>query len=201
MEIFKIDYDSRYLDFVTVALSDEFKSMSYDYNVVPGSGVGRISMASARSCDGGDADLLTIQFHRKGTAAAGTGTVNVTEVFLWNERGHALAASISENSEPYEFPNNPHPITLEQNSPNPFNPSTTIHYTLSSDTFLHIVLNVYDIRGVFVRNLVDGSVNNGNHSVAWDGKDSIGNPVSGGVYLYTLLSGNYTRTRKMMLVK
>jgi Ca-activated chloride channel family protein len=89
---------------------------------------------------------------------------------------------------------------LEPNFPNPFNPSTTIRFHLERTG--PASLTVYDATGRRVRTLVDGEVlAAASHSVEWDGRDSAGEPVASGVYLYSLESGAEQLTRKMVLMK
>jgi hypothetical protein len=83
--------------------------------------------------------------------------------------------------------------------PNPFNPSTTIGYTLPRGGDTELV--VYDIEGRRVRTLVKGFVPAGDHGVVWDGRDDAGNRVASGVYLYRLRAGAVVETKKMVLVK
>jgi hypothetical protein len=85
-------------------------------------------------------------------------------------------------------------FTLEQNYPNPFNPSTKINYTLAERSA--VSLKVYDVLGNEVANLVNTTQEAGKHSVTFDA----GNLASG-LYIYTLNSGNFTSSRKMMLLK
>ncbi|MGC9362341.1 MAG: M14 family zinc carboxypeptidase, partial [Candidatus Syntrophosphaera sp.] len=88
---------------------------------------------------------------------------------------------------------------LYPNYPNPFNPETTIRYSLSSPT--NIEITIYNVRGQQVRKLVDGSMPSGDHKVVWNGRDDSGNEVGSGIYLYRMEDSDYARTRKMMLVK
>ncbi len=83
--------------------------------------------------------------------------------------------------------------------PNPFNPSTTIHYAAPRDGQLN--LNVYDLRGRLVRRLVEGSVPAGQHQAVWDGRDERGLGVATGVYLVRLRAGEQVSTLKIMLAK
>jgi hypothetical protein len=96
------------------------------------------------------------------------------------------------------------PVTqgsLSQNYPNPFNPTTTIDY-LVPDGGAHLVrLVVYDVRGARVRTLVDREQAGGKYAVEWDGRNDQGQAVGSGVYFYRLVERNYTRTRKMILLK
>jgi len=84
--------------------------------------------------------------------------------------------------------------SLSQNHPNPFNASTTIHYQLPVDA--HIKLEVYNTLGERVATLVDESQQAGYKSVIWDAS-----AVSSGLYFYKLTAGDFTETRRMMLVK
>jgi hypothetical protein len=88
---------------------------------------------------------------------------------------------------------------LEQNVPNPFNPSTTIHYTLREGT--HARVDIYDVAGKRVRTLVDELQSGGPHAVSWGGRDEMDNPVPSGVYYYRLCAGDYTGTHRLILLK
>lgn len=99
------------------------------------------------------------------------------------------ASSIKETSS-----NVPRDIALDQNFPNPFNPSTVISYRLA--TAGHVTLKVYDVLGREVRSLVNENEIAGNHVISFDG--SI---LPSGVYFYHLQVGNISMVRKMMLMK
>lgn len=89
--------------------------------------------------------------------------------------------------------------SLEQNSPNPFNPTTMIRFTLPARE--RVVLSVYDTSGRLIRTLVDETRNRGTHEVTWDGRDGAGSTVGSGVYFYRLTAGNYSASRRMVLLK
>tara|TARA_B100000315_G_scaffold241161_1_gene261757 strand:- start:4868 stop:5956 length:1089 start_codon:yes stop_codon:yes gene_type:complete len=93
----------------------------------------------------------------------------------------------------------PTTFTLHQNFPNPFNPITTLRYDLPSDAF--VTLSIYDILGREVTQLVNTSQQAGFKSIQWDATDSMGRPVSAGVYLYQIQAGEFVQTRKMVLLK
>jgi unsaturated rhamnogalacturonyl hydrolase len=90
-------------------------------------------------------------------------------------------------------------LALYQNHPNPFNPSTTISFTLPKQSVTKLM--VYNVEGRLVRKLVDGMLDEGFKKVIWDGKDAKGNFMSSGVYFYRLKAGNRTLTKKMVLLK
>jgi len=92
------------------------------------------------------------------------------------------------------------PLTLNQNHPNPFNPSTTISYYLPAA--VPVTLDIYDSSGRLVSRLVDGvTQERGTHEVEWRGLDAAGHQVSSGVYFYRLVSGTETISKKMVLLK
>ena len=95
--------------------------------------------------------------------------------------------------------NLPATYELSQNYPNPFNPTTSINFSLPRAT--HIRIDVYNIRGERVTTLADDTYAAGDYTVEWDGSSDNGNLVSTGVYLYRLLSDNFSDTRKMVLLK
>jgi hypothetical protein len=83
--------------------------------------------------------------------------------------------------------------------PNPFNPQTTIHYTVSEAA--RVRLAIYDARGRLVRTLVDGPATSGAHTVVWHGRDNRGGSAPSGVYFVRLTSGKQARTSKIVLLK
>jgi hypothetical protein len=93
----------------------------------------------------------------------------------------------------------PPALALEQNHPNPFNPSTVISFAVPEAT--HVELTVYDARGHLVTTLWNRLAEGGVHEAEWDGTDASGTPVASGVYSYRLRAGNKTLTRKMVLLK
>ncbi len=88
---------------------------------------------------------------------------------------------------------------LAQNIPNPFNPSTSIHFTLASRERVSIA--IYDATGAVVRTLLDEERPAGANEVMWDGRDARGNVMSSGVYFCRLMAGSISETRKMTLLK
>jgi len=88
---------------------------------------------------------------------------------------------------------------LYQCYPNPFNPSTTIKFSLATDQYTR--LSIYDVSGRLVRVLVDGKMNSGIHRVFWDGKDTRGKNVSSGIYFYEMKTGKKRITKKMVLLR
>ena len=89
--------------------------------------------------------------------------------------------------------------TLNANYPNPFNPETTITYSLQDAS--PVTIEIYNIKGQLVKTLVNESKASGTHSVVWNGQDARGHTVSSGIYYYKMHAGKYSSTRKMILMK
>ncbi len=85
-------------------------------------------------------------------------------------------------------------FALEQNFPNPFNPTTTIRYTLPQRS--HVLLRIYNTLGQKVTDLVDGEEAAGAHSVIFDGRH-----FASGVYFYRIQTGEFSQTRKLLLLR
>ena len=88
---------------------------------------------------------------------------------------------------------------LHAPSPNPFNPSTTLSFTLAKDA--RGELNIYNIRGELVRRLAGGELVQGHHEFTWHGRDLAGSGVASGVYLARLKAGGVVMTQRMVLVR
>ena len=93
---------------------------------------------------------------------------------------------------------------LLRNYPNPFNPETWIPYRLAEDAF--VTLTIYDGTGGVVRTLdvghrIAAAYENRSGAIYWDGRNGLGEQVASGVYFYTLTAGDYSATRRMLILK
>jgi predicted CXXCH cytochrome family protein len=109
-----------------------------------------------------------------------------------NQNWQVIGISPVSNEVPEKF-------VLGQNYPNPFNPSTKINFSLPKTEFVSI--RIYDIIGREVYKLVDEKLNTGTYSVDWNSINNFGNYVASGVYFYRITAGNYTETKKMILLR
>jgi hypothetical protein len=91
------------------------------------------------------------------------------------------------------------PFGLEQNSPNPFNPSTAISFQIEREALVSLV--VYDIEGKAVRTLVDRQMEPGRHTVQWNGTSDRGARLASGIYFYRLRQGANVDSKKAILLK
>ncbi|HPF35497.1 MAG TPA: FlgD immunoglobulin-like domain containing protein [Candidatus Krumholzibacteria bacterium] len=144
---------------------------------------------------GGGQDMAGPSHRLRGTlgqAAIGLvgGGAYRMEVGFWYRSG-AIASSAEE------LPG--HVWSLSQNHPNPFNPSTTINFSLPAAA--DVSLKVYNARGELVRTLLDAGLEAGDHAQEWRGRDDAGAAVASGVYFARLVSKHGVLTRKMVLTR
>lgn len=85
------------------------------------------------------------------------------------------------------------------NYPNPFNPHTSISFALKNHQRVRI--DIYNVKGQHIRNLIDEPKERGNHAIVWDGKDMNGRPAASGIYFCRMLSQDYSANLRMMLLK
>ena len=93
----------------------------------------------------------------------------------------------------------PSSFNLHQNYPNPFNPITSLRYDLPEDGLVNIT--IYDMMGRIVKTLVNSSQTAGYHSINWGATSDRNEPVSAGLYIYTIQAGEFRHYRKMVLLK
>ena len=94
------------------------------------------------------------------------------------------------------------------NFPNPFNPETTIVFSIGTPPSVredkggvNIQIDIYNIKGQKIKSLINTIYNAGTHKTIWNGTDQTGNPVSSGIYFVTMKTDEYSAIRRMTLVK
>lgn len=112
---------------------------------------------------------------------------------------YALKVDSSGNVLPTEVEEIPHAFTLMQNTPNPFNPMTSIKFDLPRA--VHVKLCVYNVKGELIATLVNQHMIEGRKEINWTAKDNRGRPVSSGIYFYRLVAGDFVQTKKMVLLR
>jgi hypothetical protein len=136
------------------------------------------------------------------------GTLNVAFAFLGGTDLADLQANADAALAFYNLPtdtgdepgvNAPRVVRLEQNVPNPFNPSTEIAFDLPRE--MPVMLKIFGVDGRLVRTLVDGPMHAGTNRVRWDGMDNSGHAMPSGLYLYRFEADGKSIVRKMHLVK
>ena len=115
--------------------------------------------------------------------------------FIYSSLFDCISASTLGN----ENEINPTVFKLYQNHPNPFNPITSLRYDLPEHGLVNIT--IYDMMGRIVKTLVNSSQTAGFKSVQWNATNYRNEPVSAGLYLYTIQAGEFRQTKKMVLLK
>ncbi len=153
------------------------------------------------------------------TSAGGTGlsTVQMKSQSTFTDAGWSFPeiwAINPELNEGYPYLNYPNAVQINDISvsrvldhkailhsayPNPFNPSTTIAFDLASPS--EVKIEIYNVKGQLVKNLVHKAYLTGSHTIVWDGRDHEGNNCGTGVYFYKMTAGKTVQTKKMMMIK
>jgi hypothetical protein len=125
----------------------------------------------------------------------------IDNVCFWN-RELDPGEIVTGVEDPYIDPIVPDPaanVVLSQNHPNPFNPRTTIEFSLPRQE--QVSLRIYDLRGSLVRTLVEGTFSTGTYQYVWDGNGASGFPAASGTYFYRLKTDRALMTKTMLLLK
>lgn len=162
----------------------------------PGSGFGagvRVNRGHYKTCFLPWADFFAFDSLENGDLVPRASlTQTIEKIFEWFGTG----TGVNPTEGNVNAPRSHH---LAQNYPNPFNPETRIDYQLAEDGFVE--LTVYNVLGQKVRTLKAGNLVAGSYSIVWDGRDNAGLDVASGVYFYRLETGNFTSTRRMILMR
>lgn len=138
-----------------------------------------------------DGAMATLQAKVRATAHAGATTATASSDSLFLIQAPTAVEILAASPRPR--------FALEPNSPNPFNPSTSIAFEVPAAG--RAALRIYSVRGNLVRTLVDERLAAGGYRVRWDGRDDHGRAAASGVYFYKLEEGERSLTRKMSLLK
>jgi len=111
----------------------------------------------------------------------------------------AIDIDFSGSSSADDITISPNAELLSQNYPNPFNPTTTIAYNMAEEG--NVSIEVFNIKGQLVKTLINGHMEVGDHLLFWEGTNDNNQKVSSGIYFYKMKSGNYSSTKKMILMK
>jgi FlgD Ig-like domain/Fibronectin type III domain/FG-GAP-like repeat len=129
------------------------------------------------------------------------GTIYEAGVVAVYDEGTSVMVTVEFTYEGTGTGNNLPLVTeLKGNYPNPFNPETTISFSIKIDNEF-TVLEVFNVKGQKVKTIVNEELASGQHSVVWNGTDDTEKSVSSGVYFYKMKAGSYQETKKMILMK
>lgn len=123
-----------------------------------------------------------------------------TDGFIEAETDHLGNFQLQKGDVVVEQVGLPMEYALHQNYPNPFNPQTTIRYDLPEDA--NVSIYIHNILGQLVSVITEDSYHSaGYHSIVWNSTDRFGEQVSSGLYFYIIRAGNYSATKKMLLIR
>ena len=181
---------SVYLDWTDISGADYYQ-VQVDNNSSFSSPEIDAQTSSSNYSASGLADLT--QYHWRVRAHNSCGWGN------WNSGNQDFTTDIGSAIEEIQSGNLPDLFSLSQNYPNPFNPETQIEFSLPKTSF--VTIDIFNILGTRIRNLVTEQLSAGYYTITWNSRGDSGQPVSSGVYLYRLQAGDYTETKKMLLLK
>jgi subtilisin family serine protease len=121
--------------------------------------------------------------------------IQLTKAILSDPTGKNVITSVYNNGSPLI----PTEYYLNQNYPNPFNSTTTIEFGLPEKT--DVTITIYNVLGQLVREYRLGEMNPGRYKIQWDGRNQMGNIVASGVYFYRMHTPQFTKVRKLVLIK
>lgn len=196
-----------YLTADSVWALDRVASFDFAYNPSDQNGYLSILLFSTNAAPAASGEILKIRFKVSELAPPRSAVrILCKKAVLTDENNKKLDVSIVDGtfkisgvSAVEQTGQLPQEFRLEQNYPNPFNPSTQIPFSLAQAGLT--TLTVYNVIGQKIRSLVSDNLKPGRYEFRWDGMDDYGQPVSAGVYVYQLVSGDYKATRQLTLVR
>ena len=149
-----------------------------------------------REISGVDIELITVKILLNGNSRARgelcfSSTIiarSIDQYVVLDNSSLALGESVVPNT-----------VVLYQNHPNPFNPTTTMHFGLPGSAY--VTLGVYNVKGELVNTLLSKNMDAGTYSIDWDGTNARGEDVSSGIYFYQLIWKEEKATKKMILLR
>ena len=192
-----VEFDHTLLEFDTLVLSELMDNYLLIYNSDTDGEL--IVAASGSNPDGETGSFGTLTFNVSDNFSDET-VVSITRL-RWNEgpdmenpASMTVSYALAIDSELL-----PDKFALHQNYPNPFNPVTRINYDLPEQGKVSII--IYDMLGRRVRTLIQRMEEPGYRAALWNATNDHGKPVSAGIYIYQIQTGEFIQTRKMILLK
>jgi len=163
------------------------------------------------SIDAGDSAVITVIFNTEGLTPDSSydALIVVSSNDIANPEEDIIvrlttgAVGIGDDNDVTSSGALPRAFDMAQNYPNPFNPSTSIGYDVpvGREDGVQVKLEVFNVRGQLVATLVDDMKTPGSYVVHWDGRDDAGRQTGSGIYIYRLKAGDFSSTRKMVVLK
>ncbi|MFC1485534.1 FlgD immunoglobulin-like domain containing protein [Candidatus Latescibacterota bacterium] len=192
-----LGYDSNALEIMSVENGNFIDySLGFAFPVYNEGAIGFASALYGSDKVSGDGILASFSFTALSDGAFSADMISLAEASFVNS---SLVKETVVFSAPTAVDELPGEFALNQNFPNPFNPTTSISFSVPSNGLVKVT--IYDILGREVRTLVNGAYTAGTYSVVWDARDTRGAQVSAGVYFYTIEAGNFRAAKRMVFMK
>ncbi len=191
-----LNYNPADLTFVEANKGDFIGANSYYFPTIGENTVGFTNAVYGHSIFSGDGTLAEFTFTANRNCSFSDNMLGLVEATVVNKE--FLSESITIEN-PTVIESEIVAFDLNQNFPNPFNPTTTISFSIPKRS--NVEVKVYNILGSHVKTLVSDVYDVGNYSIVWDATDINGNLVSNGMYFYTIRAEGYSATKKMMFLK
>jgi len=189
----EVNYDPKQIKLIEPVLTPRVEGLQIYFGAVNGEmKIGILDITGAHLIPAGNSPILTLKAEAKDLSS-----LKICTAILVDENANEFLANVVQKSEKVTLP--PDEYSLSQNYPNPFNPETEMSYVLPNASY--VKLSIYNLLGQKVKTLVDGYQEAGYRTVLWDGKNDRGEGISSGIYFYSLKAGDFTQTRKMVLMK
>jgi hypothetical protein len=196
---FVLPYDPSQLEFIRVDRSDGLKGapcpVFFDGRDTDRQVDVSLALLGGKTTIGGSGEIASITFKllEKRDLSLSFSLIDLRD-------GENCKLSAGQEDAGHEAPSQvPSSYGLSQNYPNPYNPHTQIAYQLPQAGM--VSLKIYNIKGELVRTLIEEYKPAGYHTVTWDGKNEDGMEVSSGIYFYRMVSGDFSATKKMVMIK
>jgi hypothetical protein len=189
---FRLNYPADLLEFSGVSKTDETETWAALEGFVIEDGGLQVGGYATEALEVSEPTALVQVMFRVRSDVCGTAVLHLVECVDDLHGAELSGVELKVGNVPADY-------GLEQNYPNPFNPETRITYRLPEAGY--VALTIYNVLGQEVARLVDGTREAGSHSVTWDGRDSRGQEVSTGVYMYRMESSHFVQAKRMLLVK
>jgi hypothetical protein len=194
-----LPYDPSQLEFVRVDRSDGLKGapcpVFFDGREMDHQVDVSLALLGGKTTIGGSGEIASITFRLLEKKDL---SLSFSLIDLRDGENHKLSAG-QEDAEHEAVSQVPSAYGLSQNYPNPYNPQTQIAYQLPQAGM--VSLKIYNIKGELVRTLVTEHKPAGYHTVMWDSRNQAGAEVSSGIYFYRMVSGEFSATKKMVMIK
>ena len=190
--------DAQNINFENSIIDEE--SFSYSLNVNQ-DGLFVISLYATNETFSGSGVLFNLVFDAIGNTNDTTliefAQLSINEIDYTDNATNGSVIIIAADSDLVQIPH--YVTTLIGNHPNPFNPETEISFYLADTSDAEI--QIFNVKGQIIRNLILNNLTSGYHSITWDGKDSTMHNVANGLYFYRLLADRKSKIKKMILLK